>query len=491
MGSPDRDLGLANTPPLSACSDSQDVRLDEASFLSIVRAGDMCTGCGACAAITGSTLQVGLSPKGLLQVEEGRAPSDPSTDFVNTCPFVTTRSEDDLATSHLLPDSTTHYDPGVGYSRRLLVGHVRDEKARALSSSGGIATWVLQRLLATGVVDSVIHVRPSEDSAAGLHFEYAISSSSLEIADGAKTRYSPVTLARVLETVRASNSAFAVVGVPCFIKAVRLLQEKEPVFAKRIVFTVGLVCGHMKSSLFTAALASEMGLAPGELRTIDYRAKGTVGPASDYNIELTREDGGSVVRPAREMFSYDWGKGLFRYPACDVCDDVLAETADISIGDAWLAPYVANPQGTSIVALRSQQAVELLSGSGDEVCLEPVDADQIRASQAGGLRDRREGLAYRLSRRDAAHHIRPLKRVAASADIPLQRRRIYAQRMLLRAASLEMFLSAGTFDDFVSRMSPLIGEYERLYRPSAVRVRASKAKGIIRRTALRLRRRRR
>ena len=41
----------------------------------------------------------------------------------------------------------------------------------------------------------------------------------------------------------------------------------------------------------------------------------------------------------------DWGAGFFQNPACDWCDDVVAETADIAFGDAWVEPYSSRRPG--------------------------------------------------------------------------------------------------------------------------------------------------
>ena len=41
----------------------------------------------------------------------------------------------------------------------------------------------------------------------------------------------------------------------------------------------------------------------------------------------------------------------FKYKACDFCDDVFAETADVVVGDAWIPKYLT--QGNSLVVTRS------------------------------------------------------------------------------------------------------------------------------------------
>lgn len=79
-------------------------------------------------------------------------------------------------------------------------------------------------------------------------------------------------------------------------------------------------------------------------------------------------------------------------------DDVLAETADASFGDAWIAPYNDRLEGTNVAVIRNPAVLSLLrqGQARGEVVLESVTAAQVRQTQLSGLRHRREGLATRL-----------------------------------------------------------------------------------------------
>jgi hypothetical protein len=138
----------------------------------------------------------------------------------------------------------------------------------------------------------------------------------------------------------------------------------------------------------------------------------------------------------------DWGSGFFQNAACNFCDDVVAETADISFGDAWVEPYASDGRGTNVVIARSPQLAHLLAGgvASGRLVLAPVDADFVARTQAAGLRQRREGLAYRLGRRPAAQ--RPRKRVAPSTGLPLRRKLIYRTRGAIGAWNARLFLLA-------------------------------------------------
>ena len=69
--------------------------------------------------------------------------------------------------------------------------------------------------------------------------------------------------------------------------------------------------------------------------------------------------------------------------------------------------------------------------------LAPVTAELVVKTQAAGFRQRREGLAYRLTW--SRQGVRPRKRVAPSARLPWRRKAIYRMRALISAGSHDVF----------------------------------------------------
>ncbi len=79
-------------------------------------------------------------------------------------------------------------------------------------------------LLRRQLVDGVAHVVPCNPSVEGRLFRYTISRSIPDVRAGACSRYYPVELSEVLRTIRTTPGRYAIVGIPCFIKAVNLLR---------------------------------------------------------------------------------------------------------------------------------------------------------------------------------------------------------------------------------------------------------------------------
>ena len=413
----------------------------------IVRAG-LCIGCGSCAAQPAPASHEArmvldrygeLKPHGApAWLREGPAA------FARTCPFSPAAADESQLAGALFADAA-HADAQVGRWRAAYVGHVAQPGFRERGSSGGMVSWTASELLRTGAVDAVAHVAPDDGERL---FRYRLSRTPEALAAGAKSRYYPVEMSQVLQTIHREPGRYAVVGVPCFVKAVQLLRREDPVMRERIVATLGLFCGHMKSTRLIESFAAQMDVPLDQVRGVDFRLKDARRPANWYTAHFALRDGRTVQRDWFHLAEGDWGSGFFQNEACNFCDDVVSETADIAFGDAWLEPYASDGRGTNVVIVRSARLHALLARAIDDgrLALSPVDADFVARTQAAGLRQRREGLGYRLTWRRATFFpggrrdgVPPVKRVRADARIPWQRKLVYRARAAISTWSRRLF----------------------------------------------------
>ncbi len=393
----------------------------------MVKSG-LCIGCGSCASTDPAA---DMRWNGYRQLEPA-GPADwldqPSADLAQRCPFSPVAIDEDMIASERYPLAPV-VDARLGRVEACYVGHAAEPGFREHGSSGGLVSWVAAELLRTGEVDAVAHVIPV-DPAGGGFFRFRLSRSVDELFEGAKSRYHPVELSGVFRHIRDRPGRYAIVGIPCFIKAVHLARRLEPVLASRITHTLGLFCGHMKSARFVESFAWQLGVPVEQVRAVDYRIKDERRPANWYRAHLTLANGQTASEDWWHLADGDWGAGFFQTEACNWCDDVVAETADISFGDAWVEPYSSDGRGTNVVAVRSPELAAMLQrGIADgRLALSAVDADFVANTQAAGFRHRREGLAYRLIWA-ARGPVRPVKRVVPSTSgIPLRRKLVYRTR---------------------------------------------------------------
>jgi coenzyme F420 hydrogenase subunit beta len=391
------------------------------------------------------------------------------------CPFADEgEHEDEIGARLFGADAEPH--ERIGYHLRTYAGHVAEDGFRAAGSSGGVGSWVLVELLRRGLIDAVVHVRPRtpgpDDSRL---FDFALSRTEDELRARAKSRYYPVEMSEALAQVRSEPGRYAFVGVPCYIKAVRRLAAADPTIGERVAVTLALVCGHLKSTRFADSFAWQAGIEPGTLTEVDFRRKLPDRPANRYGVELHGSDSEGepreLVSPTDAFFGSNWGHGFFKYDACDYCDDVLGETADITVGDAWLPQYVEDSAGTNVVVVRTPELASIVEdGMADgRLAMSELSPDAVAESQDAGLRHRREGLSYRLLLKDRLGAWRPRKRVPAREDhLAPRKRSIYAWRVRLARESHRVFaraLAAGDPALFEREMTPLVRAHDLEYMP--------------------------
>jgi coenzyme F420-reducing hydrogenase beta subunit len=388
----------------------------------------LCVGCGSCAE------RMRWDRNGFLKPD---SPTSAPPRFAHTCPFSPAAPSEDVIAAERFGKAPA-VDRCIGRFEAAYVGYAVEDPFRLNGSSGGLTSWVAAELLRTGIVDGVGHVVPT-DPVSGRHFAYRISRSINELSEGAKSRYYPVELSQVLAEIRATPGRYAIVGVPCFIKAIHLLRRADSLINDRVTHTLGLFCGHMKSAAMVESFAWQLGTELKNVRALDYRVKDENRPANWYRTRLDLTDGGSAEKDWWHLADGDWGAGFFQNPACDWCDDVVAETADISFGDAWVEPFSSDGRGTNVVVARSRELKDLIEAARADgrLNLQPVDAEFIIRTQAAGLRHRRDGLAYRLTWRRRG--IVPGKRVAPSVGLPLRRKLVYRLRYAIARWSHRLF----------------------------------------------------
>jgi len=394
----------------------------------------LCIGCGSCVAqaeVASPAVGARMAFDRFGQLKPHAAAEwmeTPSQSFSATCPFSPASANEDELASERFPQAPL-WHTATGRYDSAYVGAVAEKDFRNNGTSGGITSWLLAELLRTGRVDGVVHVAANDPTTEGRFFGYRVSRTVEAVRAGAKSRYYPVDLSEALKIVSTTPGRYAVVGVPCFVKAVHLLRVHDPLLRERIAYTVALFCGHMKSARFVESFAWQLGVDVADVRSVEFRAKDPDRPANTYTAELTLRDGQKLRRDWWNLVDGDWGAGFFQNRACNFCDDVVGETADASLGDAWVEPYSSDGRGTNVVVLRSPELARLVGNAihDGRLQLERVDGDFIQATQAAGLRQRREGLSYRLTWRRACR-VRLHKRVAPTRRLEARRQLIYRLR---------------------------------------------------------------
>ena len=132
-----------------------------------------------------------------------------------------------------------------------------------------------------------------------------------------------------------------------------------------------------------------------------------------------------------------WGSGMFKNNACDFCDDVTTELADISLGDAWINPYNKDGKGTNVIVTRTELAERLINDGiiHKELAVDTLEFDHFLSSQQGSFNHRQKALGYRIKLAKRKGFIIPPKR-HDNENISLDFKLVQKQRMAVRKLSL-------------------------------------------------------
>lgn len=310
-------------------------------------------------------------------------------------------------------------------------------------------------------------------------FGYRVSQSVEDVMSRRKSMYYSTTFADMVNGVLNTGKRYAFVGVPCYVTALRHVARRNKEVSKAFPFVLGIVCGHMKSSAYAQSLAWQLGIPPRELEAVDFRVKDRKKSAKHYGFGAQRQGEKEMrVAPPGSLLGANWGHAVFQLEACNYCDDIFAETADIVLGDAWLPRYEADWRGTNLVVVRDERFAKLLEvgRSRGEIELEDLSPEDLVETQAGNFRHRREGLAVRLAD-DRAQGVRtPAKRVAPSLSgvSPARIKVIRTRRELSRVShgAFKRAIDAQDLTEYVSAMGPVLKSYARAQQlPLITRVR--------------------
>jgi len=372
-----------------------------------------CCGCGICAGICPSqTLEMQWNKFGEYNPVKIKPCPNECGLCVKVCPFANGNDNEDVLGANLFQNfSGVQHRSETGYYLSSGVGAVADEERRMSSSSGGLATWFLEELLKKKVVDAVICVEHSDDGKRLFRFHAATTPEEIRASTGSV--YYPVELSEMIRFIQTHPGRYAIIGLPCVLKGLRLAQERFSYLRERIVMLIGLACSNLKSSHFVEYAAYRSGLKE-EIASCSFRYKSYALPRNFFKLRFKGVNGAETEKDwggADQLWKMYLGRCCTLH-SCDCCDDMHAECADVTFMDAWLREYSNEPRGTSLWIARSPLADRMLSqGIVDKkLDAESISIDKVILAQ-DSIRWKRELLKYRLLLMKERGEICPEKRV--------------------------------------------------------------------------------
>lgn len=430
--------------------------------------GGFCVGCGACAFSTSGKMSINSYGEYVPDIDNFDSNKNPIEDLTLVCPSLRPDFNEDILSEHFLKDCSER-DSHIGFVQKTYAAYALEGEFREKGTSGGMGSWIATELLQKGLIDGVIHVKPvNRISPSDPFFEYGLSTSVEEIQAASKTRYHVVEVSKVLSLINNTNGRFLFIGVPCIAKAIRRLQIARPELKDKIPFVIALVCGHLKSINWSLSLAWGGGIPPENASSIQYRTKGSDIPARAYVFRAKSNTNQYVQKDSASVPGGKFNAGALMLTACDFCDDVVGEIADLTIGDAWIPRFEVDNQGTNLLIVRNTIIHDLLksANSSQRIKLDEISNKEAIDSQSGGFRQRREGLSYRLSREIALGKWVPEKRITPGQfKISSFRKKLYDQRSFVTIKSRDLFKEALAINDYsiyLSGMTPITTKLRKM-----------------------------
>lgn len=408
----------------------------------LVVANDLCIGCGVCAAACPSRLlTMNWSAQGEL-VPARSADCPPKCNLcLLVCPFTGMGPDQDVIAAARfggIPGIQRRDD--IGHFLNCQVGHASDSSVRMRAASGGTLRVLLRTLLEKDMVDRVVCVTSGPATSSADLFRFGIVDDGAAIDALPSSTYYPVEISSALRAIfeESEDHRYLIVGLPCVLHAVQLAMAKMPRLRRRIRFTAALVCGQLPNRFYTEFLAKSAGAQPDQPRSVSYRSKTDSTRASNFAFVAARSDG-APTRPvwwvggARRL----WAASYFKHNACNFCDDVFGEVADVSLMDAWLPRYMGDPKGHSLVVIRSpeiQSAYGAMAENG-QVAMESIAADEVAASQSTVLEKKKWLIRGHLYAAQRAGCWAPTRRLAPSSQVWRQAwGTIFLSRQVMKAS---------------------------------------------------------
>ena len=334
----------------------------------VIRKG-ICTGCGACVALSSNKQAEMLAEKA------GPVPSFPHEEN--------------------LPEWTWDACPGKGinypslyqiqygsYPDNWLVGHI--EKARTgysgnpdirkAGASGGVITQVLLHLLKTKQIDGAILAK--QGTPTPLEARAVICTTPEEILACAQSVYIPVSMLDILRDLPADKT-YAITCLPEQSAALRMLQHQNFAPAKQIKYILGPYTGTaLEPAAIDCYLRSNRVPKSDPVVSLKWRA----GEWPGY-LEIKTQEGRVLKSP---KVYYNFLIPFFVTTTSLQSMDFANEFADLAVGDAWSPAFEKERGGHSVIVTRSAAMEAIIQEMIQQNLLDTEEIDPAKASDMHG-----------------------------------------------------------------------------------------------------------
>ncbi|MGB3247143.1 MAG: Coenzyme F420 hydrogenase/dehydrogenase, beta subunit C-terminal domain [Sulfitobacter sp.] len=356
--------------------------------LARVAKGDLCAGCGACAALAPDKVAMAVAEPGFLRpIQSAPLSMQEENGISAVCPGLSQTVEAQGRRNPVL------WGPYV----EVMTGHATNESIRFAGASGGGLSAVLLHLIDSGAVDAVVQTTASAKLPIGNASVITMNKKSITAAAG--SRYAPSAplegINAQIAAYKANGTRYAFVGKPCDAAAMRAMCTRDPEVAATFPVILSFFCAGVPSHEGGREVLAKLGTTLNQTAKFRFRGNGWPGQATAIARDGTE----------RSMSYHDsWGGILSRHVQmrCKLCADGTGTAADIVCADAWESdpdgyPLFDEAPGVSLIMARTDIGARLVAEARTEgrIKTQVFDISGLSSIQVG-QRDRRRALLARL-----------------------------------------------------------------------------------------------
>lgn len=347
------------------------------SLKELVIDNNLCVSCGTC---------IGVCPACVLQVSDVGEPvlvkaCNNCGECVRFCPVLNFNFKEFRA-YHI----TRKFDPFIGGYDDILFGETKDAEVWWKAAGGGVVSSMLISALKKGIISGAIVVQIDRNN--NMRAKSFIARTREEILFAAQSKYIPTNVNSILTELKKENGVFALVGLPCQIQAIKMLQKNGPKWvSQKIKYVIGLYCGYTLKMSFVKYLLYRSGITEVDIKNIAFRVKLNRRTSALVIDTYT----GRNIRLPKDLYNCLFY--LFPKIGCLYCMDYTAEFSDISVGDMKpLSIGNLNPCKESlfqsVIIVRTENGIEFLRND-EEIEYHEYSLQDLIVSKLTNMVDRK------------------------------------------------------------------------------------------------------
>ncbi len=271
-------------------------------------------------------------------------------------------------------ENSENYVYGYGDVKKFYIGHTVDGNERLTSASGGLLSATLKYMIKNKIVEGAVVTKFVSGNIGGELFKPFFATSPEDIDKAKGSHYYPIEFSKILELTK-DYSSFVVVALPCVIYSLKKLKGLK----KKKVYYFTLACGGFRDGNFLNHLNRSKRLNIDRLEKLEYRNKIKIDFGDNFNLLMNNEN-----IKFKDYYGNLWNTMFYKTDGCNLCPDFSGLSADSVFFDAWLPEHRIDPKGTSILAIRDQEVLEIIQKMHSEhlVDIKEISSEQAILSQA-------------------------------------------------------------------------------------------------------------